>query len=359
MTPRQRVEAVLKGQPVDKVPFSCYHFLIYAGEVERQLRNQGMCYIIYRGIDIYETENPGVTETGSIYTGADGILRQKITLETPAGVLTETGKLTEGHFRVPMEQKPFKEEFLFKSPDDYRPIMELIANRQNTENHAAFARAQQEVGEDDLVVSCLPYSPLQEVMIEIMGLANFSREWHARRNRVLELFEVVRDDHRAKARLAAEYPGFIPVHVDGNQTPMIIGPERFRDYYIPYYNEIADLLRDHGKLSYLHCDDNIKLFAEDIAACRVDCIEAFDPNNDMSVAQARAMWPDKILWLNFPSAEHLNSPKQVAERTRQILKEAAPLDRFLMGVTENVPHYRWPVTLPVISEVLDREARFD
>ena len=79
----------------------------------------------------------------------------------------------------------------------------------------------------------------------------------------------------------------------------------------------------------------------------------------MSVAEAREMWPDKILWLNFLSAEHMNSTEQVAERTRQILKEAAPLDKFLMGVTENVLHDRWVETFPVIADVLDKEARFE
>lgn len=112
MTPKQRVEAVLKGQPVDKVPFTCYHFLMFTGEVERQLRNQGLCYIIYRGIQIFKVEDPGVTETRTYYTGEDGIPRQKITLETPEGVLSETGRLVPSHFRIPFEQKPFKEHFL-------------------------------------------------------------------------------------------------------------------------------------------------------------------------------------------------------------------------------------------------------
>ena len=88
-------------------------------------------------------------------------------------------------------------------------------------------------------------------------------------------------------------------------------------------------------------------------------MEAFDINNDLSVAEARKAWPEKILWINFPSAEHLNSAAQVAERTRQILKEAAPLNKFLVGITENVPHDRWVETFPAIARVLDEEGRFE
>ena len=39
MTPRQRVLATLRGQPVDKVPFTIYECMIPQCAVERRLRS--------------------------------------------------------------------------------------------------------------------------------------------------------------------------------------------------------------------------------------------------------------------------------------------------------------------------------
>lgn len=63
------------------------------------------------------------------------------------------------------------------------------------------------------------------------------------------------------------------------------------------------------------------------------------------------------MWINFPSAIHLNEPSEIEETTRQILREAAPGDRFLIGITENVPRDKWPQSFAAISRVLKTEGQ--
>ena len=359
MTPKQRVEAVLKGQPVDKVPFTCYDFLIYTGTVERELRNQGLCYIMmYRSTQVFKFDTPNVSKSTTVYNGEDGILREEISLETPSGILTQVGKVLPCHPRIPKENRPFPEEYLFKGPQDYDAIMTMIADRIYSDNYQAFSTAQQEVGDDGLFLPDIGFSPMSEMLLEIMGLLNFSKEYHSRSKQFFELYELLLEDRRKRIRIAADYPDACFVGCDGNVTPNIVGLERFEKYYIPYYNEFADILHKKDKILSVHFDDNTKLFAEAIAKSKIGCVEAFDANNDMSIAEARKHWPDKILWTNFPSADHLKSAEQVAERPRQILKEAAPLDKFLMGITENIPHDRWRETLPAIAKVIDDEGCF-
>jgi hypothetical protein len=72
----------------------------------------------------------------------------------------------------------------------------------------------------------------------------------------------------------------------------------------------------------------------------------------MIVAEARAAQPDKILWINFTFSDHLKDPAEVEETTRQILKDAASGNRFIIGIAENVPHDRWPQSLAAIFRVL-------
>jgi EAL domain-containing protein (putative c-di-GMP-specific phosphodiesterase class I) len=52
-------------------------------------------------------------------------------------------------------------------------------------------------------------------------------------------------------------------------------------------------------------------------------------------------WPGKTLFINFPSAVHLDSAEVIAATTRKLLQDAAPGERFIIGITENVPENRW------------------
>jgi hypothetical protein len=61
----------------------------------------------------------------------------------------------------------------------------------------------------------------------------------------------------------------------------------------------------------------------------------------MAVAEAQALWPGEVLFINFPSAVYLAPPEEIEQTTRCLLGNAAPGDRFIIGVTENVPETRW------------------
>ena len=63
-----------------------------------------------------------------------------------------------------------------------------------------------------------------------------------------------------------------------------------------------------------HLDANSKLWAEEIGASSLDWVEAFTPapDTDMTVAEAREMWPGKVFFINFPSSVHLESASVIA-----------------------------------------------
>jgi hypothetical protein len=84
-------------------------------------------------------------------------------------------------------------------------------------------------------------------------------------------------------------------------------------------------------------------------------VEAFTPppDCDLSVGEARAAWPGKVLWINFPSSIHLAEPAVIRSTTETLLREAAPGDRFLIGITEDIPADRWAISLSVILDVIE------
>lgn len=137
-------------------------------------------------------------------------------------------------------------------------------------------------------------------------------------------------------------------------TPEIIGVDRFRDYYVPHYNEAADILHNDNKFIGVHFDANCRVISKEIAQTRLDYIEAFtpSPDTDMTLAEARAAWPEKVLWINFPSSVHLESIEIIKQTTRRLLEQINPYEKFIMAITEDMPEDRWRQNLVAISAVL-------
>jgi hypothetical protein len=358
MTQRKRVEAALLGHRVDQIPFAAYFNKFFSSRVERELRNNGFCIVESYRIQPFVIETPNVAEKSIHYRGKDGIKRIKTVIETPKGTVTAIDRQLPNHPMIPGQFVTWHEEYLFKGPEDYAPLASMIRSRRYVPDYVAFRRAQEQAGGDVFILPDFGYSPLQEIIIRIMGIEQFSIEWHLRRDEVMKLYDALTEDRRKLYPILADSPALL-VNYGGNVSPEVVGLDRFEKYVLPHYDELAEMLHERGKLLSVHLDANTKLLAAAIGRSRIDCIEAFTPypNGDMSIAEARAAWPGKTLWINFPSAVHLQESTAVEETTRQILREAAPGDRFIIGVTETVPVDKWQQSFSAISRVINAEGR--
>jgi hypothetical protein len=98
-------------------------------------------------------------------------------------------------------------------------------------------------------------------------------------------------------------------------------------------------MRAAGKRTLNHMDGLMRSLLDVVRDCPIDVIEAFNPKPDgnVSVAQAREAWPEKVLSINFPSSIHIASPERIRDMTIDLLRQAVPGQGFVMGITENVP----------------------
>jgi hypothetical protein len=78
--------------------------------------------------------------------------------------------------------------------------------------------------------------------------------------------------------------------------------------------------------------------AESIGKTSLDLIESFTPppDCDLPLAEARRLLPQQTIQINFPSSVHLGGAEAVLRTAAEILKEAAPGNRFIVGVSEDV-----------------------
>ena len=343
MEPREMVEAVLLGGSAGRVPFTVYECMLPQCAAERRLRNEWVC-IVQRQVPVVTTTMPHVNVTTRIYT-ENGKTLTRTDFETPYGTvyaIDEAAGFTAWHHKR-----------LFGGPEDYKALLFMIEDEQYTTNYGAFEAARHADGGDSIFPAGVGSEPLQTLISYYMGAETFCMEWYDNRDEVLKLYDAIVRNRRRLYPLLADSPA-LAFNYGGNVAPEIMGLDRFEQYYVPHYNEAADVLHAKGKLLGCHFDANCREFASAIANSKLDYIEAFTPapDTDMTLAEARAAWPDKTLWINFPSSVHLSSPTEIAETTESLLAQIDPAKRFIIGITEDVPEERWRENLLAISQVL-------
>ena len=348
VTPRQRVEAALCGGHADRVPCTIYERKIPQCTAEREMRNRGLC-IVNRSLSVCDEHRPNV-KTRTVRTVENGRPTVRVHNETPHGTLTvmyEDAGFTKWHH-----------EYMFKTPDDYKALAFYLADAQVAADYDAFREAEQRAGDDVLFRAALGAEPLQQLISStVMAMETFCVEWMERRDELLKLYDIIVEKRRQVYPLVAASPAG-HANYGGNVVPEIIGLESFEQYFVPHYNEAAEVMHRHGKLVGSHLDANCKLLSKAIAGTALDYIEAFTPapDTDMTLAEARAAWPDKVLWLNYPSSVHLRPDEEVEAVAYDLVEQNGGPDGLIMGVTEDVPEDRWRDSIPAIMDGLDRHA---
>ena len=347
MTPRKRIEAVLRGKMPDRVPLTMYENKIPQCAVERQLRNEGLC-IVHR-TSVFKTFMPNV-ETRTEGFSIDGIPYIRTIMKTPVGEVSELSR--------PTDFTSWHVEKRLKRSEDYKVLKFMVEDQRFEEDYAAYLKREQALGEDFILRAAIGLTPLHQIMIHWMGLEVFAIEWAERRDEVLGLYEAMVKKQREVYRLVACSPAS-HANYGGNEVPEVMGLERFEKYCVPLYEEAAEELHKYGVLLGAHLDGNNKLWAHAVAASSLDYVEALTPppDCDMSVREALDVWPDKFIWINFPSSVHVESIETIEEMTRQLLYEAAPGDRFIVGITEDIPTVRWQKNMLAISRVMLAEGK--
>ena len=140
----------------------------------------------------------------------------------------------------------------------------------------------------------------------------------------------------------------------GNIHPGIVSPQFFQQYYIPCINTIARAVHDAGKLLACHLDADFGPLKDMIQDLEIDIVEAFTPapTCDLRIEEARKAWPDKVLWLNFPSSVHIESLETVRKETLNIMKEGSHGNKIIIGNTEDIPeHVLWTSLNTIIDTI--------
>jgi len=318
MTPRERVLAVLNGKRPDKVPFTIYESKIPQCAVERRLRNEGLCIVNNRLAPAFKVETPNCAVEECHYAEG-GKPRIRTVIRTPIGELSSV--------REPAGFTFWTLERLFKGPEDYPVLKYYYRDHVLEPCYEEYLRSEKMMGDDIILRPNLALTPLHDIMVMMMGVEVFAEEWRQRRDEVLDLEATMREAHDRMYRLLAASP-MTHANYGGNETPEVMGPPRFKEFVIPLYERCATVFHEKGKFTP-------------------------SPDTDMTLEEALDAWPDKVLWINFPSSMHLADIERIKQTTREIVALAHETNRVIIGITEDIPEDRWQENLLAISEVIN------
>jgi len=344
MTKRERLMTVLRGGKADRVPFTLYNWITPDTPTARRLRDEGLTMIGSCGL--FDSKCPDVTVESEerIVNGQRRVYTQ---IKTPVGDLTEVAGFEPGY-----GSRWILEHFI-KSPDDYRVTKHVYDHTTIEPAWNGWVEADRAMGEEGIVLGSIDHIPAQGLLISAMGTPTWCEGVMLHAAEFAELHESLARLYRREADIAAESPAEV-IWFPDNITGLIMSPSLYETYAMPVYDYACRAIHQTGKLSFAHYDGANKPLKDLIAATDLDIMEAFTPPpmEQMTVAEARAAWPDKVLSLNFPGCV-FHEPEEVIRRwTTEYLEQGGDDGRFIIGCTENFDEPDFEHAFPIIGQCI-------
>jgi hypothetical protein len=345
MTMRERMLAVIQGRPVDRVPFVIYDGILPAGQVYVHLGYERIGRL--RWSNVHRVEHPHCSvETQEYYVGETRW--QRNILHTPGGSIYE-----ERAFEPAYGSSSIRKHYV-QEPKDYEALWAYLEDSVILEDYERYHCDQAELGDDGLPLVAVERTPYQQLWVQWVGLDMLSYHMVDAAGRVERTMDLLRQ--RARKIFEIVYHSPAPfVDFPDNITAPAIGVRRFLAHCVPLYDELADMLAERATPVFVHMDGDLKPLWQAIAGSRVGGIDSLSPvpDNDTMVAEAVSLWPEKRIWVNFPSSVHLGTYEQVRAEAETILAAGGHTGRLQIQVSENVPYGVWRTSLPAIADAIE------
>lgn len=337
----ERLEAFWSGDILDRIPFTTYSNKIppdWSDPVIQQMFADGLGVVRFMPtwrVSTREVEFRRETST----SGGDSLRRDA--WHTPVGTITATWK------------NDWQQTYFLETPADYRVMTYVVERTDAAPAYAPFEAAVAAAPDYMVYVPRIGRTPLQTMLVDYAGLANFAVHLYEYADEVHALYEALRRTFRRLVAIVAEGPGRY-INVIENFSAETLGPRRYARYLLPVYEETFGMLHEAGKVVGCHYDGMLKSVKELVARAPLDMIESFTPppEGDMTLAEARAAWPDKLLWSNINLGCYELPPDQLRAAIAARVAAGAPDRRRLAFEVSEAQPPRWRESMPVILDVL-------
>jgi hypothetical protein len=338
MTKRERVRRALQGERVDQVPLTAYEWMWEDwGEIDH-LARRGLTPT--RHVATCRRMQPDVRFEEETFQ-KEGRQWQRQFMRTPVGMLEK------------LSLEGWTQEYWVKEPADYEVVEWMVGHTQLEENYAAFLGEQEAMGDDGIVIVSAHRSPIQELMVDLVGLQNFCYHLADDVEELYSCHEAMMERTGRELEIIAEGPGEF-VKLWENFTAETFGADRFQQFHIPVYRRAAALFEPKGKRLMAHMDGEMARVRHLLSDSGLDILESLTPpsEGDVPPEQWRQLWPDMVFWANVPLSWYGEAPEAFADCLRHFLQAVGDTRGLLLEISEDLPR-NWPESVPVVLEVLE------
>ncbi len=320
MTKRQRVEAALNHQPVDRTPLL------------EQLSYNPRVIADWTGKNIEEF-NYSIDDIGMAVRQTMDLVMPLVAPKgtnqytTPDGFVHQNDNWTSWHISRPFAEEKGACEWLRRRTKDIReaPFDPAVARE---DYRGQMLEWQSRIGETVILnFSCTGFCNVYDSMgLEIFTFFQLDYPDVLEEYMRISTEREVRRVH-AVADRALSPVVLIPEDFSTKQGP-IFPPEFLKRFHFPYVTQVAEAWREHGIKVLYHTDGNYRKAIQDLIGCGVDGFYCLEPNCKMDIVELKATWP-RMVWAGGVDGVDLmerGSPRQVRDEVRRHIVQSNVLE---------------------------------
>jgi uroporphyrinogen-III decarboxylase len=354
MSSRERLRAALASQPTDRVAWSpCVdgYFLSSLPE-DQKLDEAGLHRTI--GSDALLRHVMVFTSTGPMLVGrrpsvANPRVEIRIERSSEQGLRiryeTAVGTLTEELYSNPESPNiPWFTRRKLQSIEDVKIFMHALETARCEPDFERFESAVEGLGDDGLVTTSGPASPMERLINIDMGVEALTYALHDDPDTMEACFALMHEAHLEAYRIIAESPAEVVISYE-NLSTTLTSPANYVRFDLPHCNDYADVCHDAGKLYLTHMCGRLEGFAEQLEQARQDGFVdiAPAPTGDVRMGVAKRSWArDRVLVGGVDATASTSlGPEELRRYVRDLLdevrREAGSLDGFIVGTGDALP----------------------
>jgi hypothetical protein len=357
MTPRERIIAAYRHEPVDRVPCSprIWAWLLSAegtDDVAAHLRLQKRY-----PIDIQLTRNPFRHVTaldrvvGPVAPGVRADVKEwqegrlmmvRRTFHTLDGTLTDvTGYPPTGESDFGVRPDPVRVEFLIKGRRDLDAFRSLMVPPKAVADFEPCRRMEAEIGDRGLFLVEIP-SPLCHRGGWACSMQDLMVWYHTDRELFDGVFKLFREQMLEEARLTLE-AGFRTIFASYYYESLSAGwsPGIWREVFQPTLRELCELVHADGGMVNFYDDGKCRGILELLAEAGVDVLQTLTPPpvGDIDLGDAKRRIGDRVCLMGCVDLLYvikLGSPELIDRTVREAMETAAPGGGFILGTSDSI-----------------------
>jgi len=343
---RERVQCVLRGEMPDRIPWLIYSGILPTGSFEREMRDMGLGLVVWA--NIYKAFMPNVRIENR--TVGDYLFT---TYRTPVGELRSKTRIG---MRFQRPGGSWTIEHPVKNTKDLEALSFMIEDTVYEPDYESYDQITEDIGSDGVVTVWSDYTPLMKIIVRYMGYRTFAIMCHRNRDMVERLIEKIDRSYQKMFRIVAESPAEI-VRLGDNIDSVLVSPDLFERYCLPYYNSYSAILKARGKIVISHMDGRLNVLKDLIARARLDVIEAFTPPpmGDLRPSVAKRIWKDKVIWMNLPEEVFFRNSQEIMQYVLELLGEIAPGKGYILGITEDSHPDHFKKGIKIVTETVNEK----